>query len=276
MGITVRAMTLAEYDIPYASFVSPVPNGAIARGRSAKLYRCPSIAYVIEHPDGRVLWETSVATTIFRDWPQEVQDIVDLSDVDTADLLEARLRAMGLGPEDFDYVVMGHLHCDHAGGLRLFESTDAEIVVHERELSHVLSLDEDRDFYLRVDWGFLADRAVTTVSDGDEILRDVWVHHLPGHTPGLMGVSLRLDHTGWTILASDAIYTVDSYGPPAVGSAMVWDAEEWRRSVEKLRRIAHESDALLIPGHDEIGIQHDAHRDPELREIGRFPGCIYE
>lgn len=143
MGITVKALTVAQYDIPYAGFVSPVPETAIARRRSSKPYPCPSIAYVIDHPDGRMLWETSVATTIFQDWPQDVQEIVDLNGVDTAGLLEARLRAVGLGPEDFDYVVMGHLHCDHAGGLRLFESTDAKIVVHERELAHVLSLEED-------------------------------------------------------------------------------------------------------------------------------------
>lgn len=141
--------------------------------------------------------------------------------------------------------------------------------------SHVNSLTEDGDFYLHVDWEFLSRKKPITVSDNDEILRDFRVHHLPGHTPGLMGASVRLDHTGWLVLASDAIYTHDSYGPPAAGSPIVWDAEEWVRSVERLRGIAHEQDALLVPGHDEIGVQHH-HGQTELREIERFPGCTWE
>jgi N-acyl homoserine lactone hydrolase len=276
VGIQLKAMTLAKYGVDYGLLVDPLAPDAAGAHRANGKYPCPSIAYVIEHPEGRVLWETGISSSIFQDWPEEWQGLVDLSAVDTDDVLEGRLKSIGLGPEDFDYVVLGHLHCDHAGGLRLFEHTSAEIIVHEKELEHVRSLTEDGHFYLKVDWEFLSRKKPTTVSDNDEILSDFRVHHLPGHTPGLMGASLRLNHTGWVVLASDAIYTHDSYGPPAAGSPIVWNEEAWESSVARLRKIAHDQDALLIPGHDEVGVQHRHGESCELREIERFPGCTYE
>jgi hypothetical protein len=42
----------------------------------------------------------------------------------------------------------------------------------------------------------------------------------------------------------------DSYGPPAIGAAIVWNNLEWLRSVEKIRNIAQRTDATLVFGHD--------------------------
>ena len=40
--------------------------------------------------------------------------------------------------------------------------------------------------------------------------------------------------------------------PPATGAAIVWDNLQWLESVEKLRRIAGETDATVIFGHDPL------------------------
>ena len=31
-------------------------------------YQCPAIAYIIEHPDGRILWETGVSAGAKEEW----------------------------------------------------------------------------------------------------------------------------------------------------------------------------------------------------------------
>ena len=31
-------------------------------------YQCPAIAYIIEHPDGRILWETGVSARAKEEW----------------------------------------------------------------------------------------------------------------------------------------------------------------------------------------------------------------
>lgn len=65
-----------------------------------------------------------------------------------------------------------------------------------------------------------------------------------------MSLRLDLDNDGTKIFTSDAVYLADSWGPPAVGAAIVWDNLRWLESVEKLRKIAQESDAEVIFGHD--------------------------
>lgn len=43
-----------------------------------------------------------------------------------------------MSPKDIKYVVASHLHLDHAGCLELF--TNAEIIVHDSELSNVMKM----------------------------------------------------------------------------------------------------------------------------------------
>ena len=39
-------------------------------------------------------------------------------------MLPARLDMMGVGPDDIDYVVLSHLHCDHAGCVGIFPQVE--------------------------------------------------------------------------------------------------------------------------------------------------------
>jgi N-acyl homoserine lactone hydrolase len=41
-----------------------------------------------------------------------------------------------------------------------------------------------------------------------------------------------------------------TYGPPPAGAAIVWDNPGRLRSAEKLRGIAEQTNATLVPGHD--------------------------
>jgi N-acyl homoserine lactone hydrolase len=247
-----------------------------SRKHAAKTwYHCPVISFILEHDEGLLLWETGASPTATAEWPDDWQELVDLSGITPEGCLEARLRAHGLGPEDFTHVVMGHLHADHAGGLRLFESTSAEIVCHEDEYRHVMGIEKANDFFVRDDWGFLASRKPTTVYADMEILKGVSVVSLPGHTPGTMGLKLQLPHTGNILLTSDALFTHWSYGPPAVGSPIVWDAGKWAASVERIRRLASAEDVLLMPGHDLTGIRHEGETF-RLDSVQFSPDYVYE
>jgi glyoxylase-like metal-dependent hydrolase (beta-lactamase superfamily II) len=240
-------------------------------------YQCPAIAYIIEHPDGRILWETGISTRGKEEWLAAWQELVDLTPAPPEVCLENRLKELGLGPEDFRWVVMGHLHTDHAGGLRVFQDADVDIVVHEDEWNHVHHMQEDSEnFFAKVDFAFLDGQPPTTVSgDTIELTSDIRLVSLPGHTPGQMGLMVRLDTTGWVMLTSDALYHHESYGPPAVGSPIVWEAEKWRSSVDTIRRLAIENEAFIFPGHDTTGIKQFANRT-ELNTIEFWPGYEYE
>lgn len=285
MGIRIKGLNLGYMGVDRELLVFPHPNYVLSSQRreaSKVWYRCPAISYVIEHPDGRILWETGISTRWAEEWLPEWLFLVDCNDITPEVCLEARLKAMGLGPEDFKYVIQGHLHTDHAGGLRLFEKAGVDIVVHEDEHKHVSGLIAPLDrpaefFYNRVDWEFVFVRKPLLVYGDQEIMKDVWVVSLPGHTPGTMGLLVKLERTGWVLLTTDAMYLHESYGPPPVGTPITWDVPKWNQSIEKIRRLATKYEAFVFPGHDETGIKQyrDGHSEPKTIECFR-PDYWYE
>ena len=108
--------------------------------------------------------------------------------------------------------------------------------------------------------------------DSIDLTSDVRLVSLPGHTPGQMGLMVRLDTTGWVMLTSDALYHHDSYGPPAVGSPIVWESEKWRSSVETIRTLATEHEAFIFPGprHDRHQAVRRSYRDAHDRVLARL------
>lgn len=269
MSITIRGVNLGYMALDRSLLANRPENVGVS-------YNCPAIAYIIETPEGRILWETGLSARPVEEWLPEWQEVVDLDHLTPDAFIERRLAEMGLGPDDFRYVVQGHLHTDHAGGLRSFEDAGAEIVVHEDEYDYVMGMEEDRaNFFSRLDWAFLGDKKPTLVSDGGtELASGVRLIHLPGHTPGQMAMEVNLETTGTVLLTSDALYLHDNYTEPLVEPQIFWDIEHWRKSVDKIQKWAEQNDALLFPGHDETGIQH-FNGKRELTSIRFTPGHVY-
>lgn len=268
MGITLRGVNLGYMGLDMSLLVNKSEH-------VGNTYHCPAIAYIIETPQGRILWETGLSARCPDEWLDEWKQVVDLGAVTPEACLEMRLEQLGLGPDDFRYVIQGHMHTDHAGGLRLFEDAGAEILVHEDEYTHIMSLDEDKDFFARVDWAFLGDKKPTLITGrSTEIADGVRLLHLPGHTPGQMALQLQLENTGTVLLTSDALYHHENYVEPTGEPQIYWDIDKWRTSLQSLGQVARENDAWLFPGHDETGIQHFDGRK-ELKAIRFDQGHTY-
>ena len=199
MGIKIHGMRLGGFPVPLDMLFDAggvrttqrLDDGDIVNG----LYQCPSLSYIIEHPDaGLIAFETGVSTNWNEEWLSDWTDLVDLSGITPEVCIEAQLRTRGWGPEDFGHVIQGHLHADHAGGLRVFEEAGATIVVHEDEWRYCVSNIADADlFFIRADWNFVSRAPQMLVYGDQEIFQDVWTISLPGHTPGQMGLLVRLD-----------------------------------------------------------------------------------
>ncbi|MBE9375240.1 N-acyl homoserine lactonase family protein [Saccharopolyspora sp. HNM0983] len=209
----------------------------------------PTLCALVDTPDGKLLWDTSCP----RDWetrwePTGLQDFFPYDAVGEEEYLDSRLRQLGLGPGDIDYVVLSHLHFDHAGGIDLFRGTGAQLVCSTREQEFAFGFDGPfRGAHLKADYA--ADEFATV--DGDqEFLPGVTLLQTPGHTPGCMSMQVDLPDTGTMIFTSDAVYMGESYGPPTVPAAIVDNLEQFYSSVEKLRGIAERTDATMVFGHD--------------------------
>lgn len=213
----------------------------------------PTHAVLIESPEGRILWDTGVP----RDWEKrweptglhEFFPVVDDAEDPEANFLDHSLAQMELTPDDIDILVLSHLHFDHAANAKMFDNGKTKILASQAELDGAATLSGyNVGAHLLSDYEGLN---IGGIQGDEEIVPGVSVIQTPGHTWGTMTLMLDLPNDGTKLFTSDAVYMSDSWGPPAVGAAIVWNNLAWLESVEKLRRIAQEKDAEVFFGHDE-------------------------
>jgi glyoxylase-like metal-dependent hydrolase (beta-lactamase superfamily II) len=209
----------------------------------------PTHSVFIEHPSGKkLLWETGVP----RDWenrwsPTGFGEFFPV-DAATEDMwLDSRLKQLGLEPGDMDYLLLSHLHMDHAGNAQWWRGTGTTIIVDEEEKKGAFSFDGyNLGGHIRSDYDGLE---LTTISEDTEILPGITLLQTPGHTFGTLSLQVELEDSGTMIFTSDALYLKESFGPPAIAAGIVYDTVAWFASVEKLRGIQEKTGASLVFGH---------------------------
>jgi N-acyl homoserine lactone hydrolase len=214
------------------------------RGVPAPWVDLPTYCVLVETDGATMLWDTSCP----RDWeerwaPSGMHDYFPYDRVTEDEYLDSRLHQIEVDPGGIDVVVLSHLHFDHAGNIGMFGN--ATLVCHEREIE--FARHHGGGGYLGADYDGCEFR---TVSGDTEFLPGVTLIETPGHTAGTMSMHVDLPDTGTMIFTSDAVYTAESFGPPAVPQAFVHDVRDYTASVEKLRRIQHDTNATMVFGHD--------------------------
>jgi N-acyl homoserine lactone hydrolase len=221
----------------------------------------PSHCVLVETDEGKLLWDTSCP----RDWedrwgPTGLQEFFPYDRVSDDEYFDARLNQMGVGLDEIDYVVLSHLHFDHAGNAQMFKNTPAKLVCHQREKDFAFGFDGlFTGAHLKTDYEGLE---FETVSGDTEFLPGVTLIETPGHTVGCMSMQVDLPDTGTMIFTSDAVYMGESYGPPVTPAAIVNNLEDFYASVEKLRGIQERTGAQMVFGHDAEQI-HQLRTAPE-------------
>jgi N-acyl homoserine lactone hydrolase len=211
----------------------------------------PIYNLVIDHPAATVLWDTGAHPDAEDGyWPAAVR-----ADFEPLGLgpLEADLGDAGFALADIDYVLQTHLHFDHAGGLHNFAGTDTPVVVHAEELKHAYycaKTGEGDDAYLAADFDRDLNWQVIN-RDRATLAEDLTLVHLPGHTPGLLGVILHLDEAGTVILAGDQVYVRENYEHELpLGAGLLWSRPDWFDSLRLLKDLERRHDGTVVCGHD--------------------------
>jgi len=231
------------------------------RDRPVEWYPCTTHAVLVETEAGRLLWDTSCP----RDWesrwePTGLQEFFPYDQVAEGQYLDSRLQQLGVEPGSIDYVVLSHLHFDHAGNLAMFKGTGARLVCSAKEKDWAFGYEGAfNGAHLKADY---EEHSFETVDGDAEFLPGVTLIEAPGHTPGTMAMRVDLPETGTMIFTSDAVYMGDSYGPPATPAAIVNDLSAWYASVEKIRDLAVSTEATVVFGHDAAQL-HAMRRAPE-------------
>jgi glyoxylase-like metal-dependent hydrolase (beta-lactamase superfamily II) len=176
---------------------------------------CPF--YLIDHPEGVVLVDTGISHDML-DAPAEygtgaafMEAFLPAIEYDASMHPRAHLDNAGYAPGDVDYVVMSHLHSDHAGHIDTFP--DATFVVQQAELRYCWWPDPVQEvFYLDGDFAVLrSEHYDVTVVEGEyDVFGDgsVVTVPTPGHTPGHQSVQVELG-SGTTILGIDVAHQQD-------------------------------------------------------------------
>lgn len=233
----------------------------------------PSLSLLINHPEaGWILFDTGPHTAMERVRSLQSKKIVPWYGK-PQDNLEAKLKLLGLTPKDIDVLIISHFHLDHAAGIHLFKNTNCgkNIVVHKSQLefasflSHLGQGQEEMEYekeaYFDIPGiGYKTVSKDTTIADGLELLS------LEGHTPGILGLMIRLENTGWVIYPSDAIFMKQNFGPPPVPSGKMYDSLGFYRTIEKVAYLRERYNAWIIYPHDWTQYTTELKLSPEYYE----------
>lgn len=194
--------------------------------------------------------------------------LLDAGGANTVDRILDAMDALGIAREELAYVLVTHLHLDHAGGAGHVAEVcpNAEVVVHERGSEYLT--DRDRLDHLRESvsraagtedpYGepkLLPTDRVREVGGGETLDlgdRELDVYDAPGHAPHHY---VCFDEADGTLYAADAVgeyyrdRAIPSTPPPS------FDLEANLETVERLRPL--EPDRILY-GH--FGVGHDGTR----------------
>jgi N-acyl homoserine lactone hydrolase len=223
------------------------PLGLFLEGQHGKL-RVPVPVFLIEHPKGRVVFDTGLHPAVQHDPEGRLGFLAGVfpAEFRAGEEVAARLAARDVAPDRVDYVVLSHLHFDHAGGLETLPN--ARVVVQRREW--VAGQDADLAGALsfgRHDYDHGHDLLLV---DGEhDLFGDGRVVCLPthGHTPGHQSLRVRLDG-GDVVLTADSCYfrrTLEDEHLPA----QPYDRDAMLASIRRLRAL-RDGGARLVYGHD--------------------------
>jgi N-acyl homoserine lactone hydrolase len=220
----------------------------------------PIYAFAIEHPEGVIVVDTGETARAsqpgyFPGWHPGVRAFRE--SVEPEQEIGPQLERLGISPGDVRWLVMTHLHTDHAGGLHHFPATETLLTRAELEFASGLR-GRLRGYVANTHWPasfrptllelepeplgpFPQSRRLTEAGD-------VTLVPAPGHTPGQIGVLVEDDdHT--VFLAGDSSYTQDLMlrgRVDGVGS----DDEAERLTHERIRAYAAANPTVYLVAHD--------------------------
>ncbi|NQV57669.1 MAG: MBL fold metallo-hydrolase [Rhodospirillales bacterium] len=173
-----------------------------------------------------------------------------------------QLSALGLRPEDIDYVLCTHLHADHVGwNTKLVDGRwvptfpNAKYVIHKKEFDHWQDGDDGvdgpgsadgcyQDSVLPVVEAGLAELVDNDFAIGDNFTLDPTPGHSPGH------VSFNISAGGArAVIAGDAVHHPIQIAYPEWNSRFCMDADQSRATRKKFVERHADTDTLILAAH---------------------------
>lgn len=234
----------------------------------------PIYTWVIEHPEGLIVVDTGDTWRIndpgyFPRWHPFFQTC-NRFDIKPDDEVGHVMRSIGLSPDDVRWVVLTHLHTDHAGGLHHFPK--AQILVSHKEFAAAQGFSGKISGYLlhhMPEWfnptliDFNASpyasfpASYTLTHAGDVILVST-----AGHSVGHLSVIVR-ESTVDVFLAGDTSYT-EAFLKARVVDGVSPNEAHARYTHQNILDYATRQPMVYLPTHDPDSASRLAARQPLL------------
>ncbi len=210
----------------------------------------PYFFYVIEHPDGVVLFDTGAHRAFIDGATERLGSAADAFDIhmEPGDDLASQLLSLGIQVKDVPHVALSHLHYDHAGGLDTLSNAMIHVQHNELVFAHWPPVYQ-RSLYIQDDFREATIR--WNEIDGEhDIFNDgsLLLFPTPGHTPGHQSLLVLLAERP-VILIGDAAYLPNKMRERIL-PGIVWSADAMIASWERIEQLEREHGAQLLFTHD--------------------------
>jgi len=217
-------------------------------------FEVPVPFFLIQYNDKNILFDTGNALEASKDPKKHWGDIIEAYNpvMEENQYVVNQLKTLGVQPEDIDYVILSHLHLDHAGGVGAFPN--ARYISHHKEVQWAFNPDcTQKGAYIMhdidkgIEWLQLGNKFGEAYDLFDDGI--IEIYPTPGHTPGHISVLVNL--TKPMLLTSDSCYTEENLNDN-IAPGLVWDAEESIRTIKWIQNLQNEKGVEIITGHDPI------------------------
>ena len=238
----------------------------------------PVSVYLIEHPNGRILvdtgWHREMSPDGVYDRKAQIKSLgswqlymVNQGHLPKGQAVDEQLATMGLKPSDIDYVILSHLDCDHANGLRLVKEAK-HILVARAEMNNIRKGITECIRYQRSWWEgvglelFDWNGNEGPVGHSFDLFGDgsVVMVNIPGHCEGLCAVKVKNAEGKFVLLFSDGGYARKSW-ERMITSGVCQDKRLQRQSLQWIR------EQSLSPDCIESLANHDPDIKPHIIEL---------
>lgn len=224
-----------------------------------QLIEAPILAYLIETANGRILYDVGCDhakisnPTARAHYYDPAVFAFGAPEMDEEHRLPHHLARLGLTPADVDVIFIGHLHFDHAGGLKELRRCGCGAEIHvQRDEMTVARSGADRAVFA----DDLVDDAGAPLQfklhTGEySLVPGVQAVSTPGHTVGHMSMLIELPRGQPVLLAGDAADLQENLDDE-IAPGTLWRGREAQavQSIRKLKKLAAETGAMIWPNHD--------------------------
>ena len=222
--------------------------------------RLPICCWLIEHPEGLILVDTGESSHAndpgYQPRWHPFMQFCERRWVKPEEEAGPRLRALGFDPLDVRWVVMTHMHGDHAGGLGHFPKS--EILLGKAEATAALGPTGPLFGYLNAHYPAWLKPAIVEFKDGPwesfqssaRLTLDGAVHIVPspGHTSGHISVIVDMgDHC--VLIAGDASYDEKTLVDGSI-DGVAQDARLHRDTTRRFRDLCRRRLTITLFAHD--------------------------